>query len=195
MKQWNAEVKRPNQHPTHSMMQDAIKSGSIDFSAHLEACESCRATFEILRELGPYGLSPEPEVSESALERFSAVGLGDFKAQSGRVLHGLVSFDSWADRPALELRNSGVGDIRRVCLKAGTLLLEMIAERRRSSWAFVARVYRRGNSDSEVAIRVGQQHLLPQSEGFFHWTSSKAPRSLVVLTPAGEVIFEGLSWD
>jgi hypothetical protein len=84
--------------------------------------------------------------------------------------------------------------IRRLCLKAGKLSLEIVAERRQDCWEFVGRVYDSKKVSSEYVLRVGAKKLLPRSQGFYHWSSKGTPRTLRLLSQDLQVEFERLSW-
>jgi hypothetical protein len=94
----------------------------------------------------------------------------------------------------VELREATVGLTRRVCLEAGEVSLEIVAERRREGWDFVARIYKLQEVTSEFALRVGSRRVLPRSQGFFHWSSKRTPGSLELVSSSLHVSFEGLSW-
>jgi len=175
-------------------MIEAIKTGQIPFKAHLDKCRECREVFEALSRFPLAGRVPIARLTPGALDRYAAVPLIDRQPASAQRITGQVAFDSWANRPAAQIRDVTVGLIRRVCLQAGKLSLEIVAERRQDCWEFVARVYDRKTVSSEYVLRVGAKKLLPRSQGFYHWSSKGTPRTLKLLSQDLQVEFERLSW-
>lgn len=187
-------MKPTGTHPERKAMIKAIKEGRVPFKAHLKQCSPCREMFEALEQFPLASREPLVQPSPDALDRYSAIPLVDRRPVAARRIEGRVSFDSWADCPAAQLRDMTVGMIRRICLKAGKLSLEIVAERRQDCWEFVGRVYDRKNVSSEYVLRVGARKLLPRSQGFYHWSSKGTPRTFKLLSQDLQVEFERLSW-
>ncbi len=187
-------MKSTGRHPGRKALIGAVASGCNHFAAHLENCVECRELFEALARFPVAGRERIAQPTPGALDRFAAVPLIDRKPNSLRRITGQVVFDSWANRPSAQLRDVTVGLIRRVCLTAGKLSLEIVAERRQDSWEFVARVYDNKTVSSEYVLRVGAKKLLPRSQGFYHWSSKGTPRTLRLLSQELQVEFERLSW-
>jgi hypothetical protein len=187
-------MKPTGKHPGRKAMIAAIKTGRIAFEAHLKTCRQCREVFEVLSRFPVAGRDRIAQPTPGALDRYAAVPLIDHRSIQSRRVTGRVSFDSWANRPAAQIRDVTVGLIRRICLKAGKLSLEIVAERRQDNWEFVARVYDKKAVSSEYVLRVGAKNLLPRSQGFYHWSSKGTPRTLRLLSQDLQVDFERLSW-
>ncbi len=187
-------MSKPVKHPGRVKMLKAVKTGKVSFREHLEDCDDCRRLFRLLSQYDVSGNTELDRPSIQAVEAWAAVPL--LYGRNGRVTHvpGEVSFDSWSHRPALELRDIGVGQTRRVCLKAGTIQLEIVAGRLQEQWEFTARIYKRKVATSEFVLRAGRCKLLAKSRGFYHWSSRTAPRTIRLLSPSLEVDFEKLSW-
>ncbi|MGD8604959.1 MAG: hypothetical protein PVH24_00710 [Candidatus Zixiibacteriota bacterium] len=175
-------------------MKKAIKTGIVPFEAHLEECPACRKEFDILREFPISGQTPLRKPSAQAVDRFAAIPLLYKNTGNARHIAGAVTFDSWSQQPLAQLRDAGIGLTRRICLEAGNTRLEIMAEQKRDGWEFVARVYQAEKVSSEYILRVGRQKLLPRSQGFFHWSSKRAPRILRLASDGVEIDFEGLKW-
>jgi len=187
-------MKSTGKHPGRKAMIEAIHTGRIPFKAHLNQCRPCRELFEALSRFPVAGRASIAPPSVGTVDRFAAVPLIDHPTASIHRITGRLTFDSWADRPAAQIRDITLGMIRRVCLNAGALSLEIVAERRRDCWEFVARVYDKKRVSSEYLLRVGAKSVLPRTQGFYHWSSKGTPRILRLLSRDLQVEFERLSW-
>ena len=133
--------------------------------------------------------------SDAAVERYCSIPLLFEESSDARTVRGRTTYDSWADSPAVALRDSADGHIRRLKLKAGNVVLEIVAERRDSVWEFVARVYDRKKVNNSFVLKVGGHRFLPQTGGFFVWSSTMAPRILRLESFDAVISFEKLSWQ
>lgn len=143
------------------------------------------------KKVAPTGFA---KPSDAALERYCNIPLLFDETSDARTVKGRISFDSWADGPADALRDSADGHIRRLKLKAGNLTLEIVAERRDNMWEFVARVYDRKKVTNSHVLKVGGRRFLPQTGGFFVWSSTMAPKILRLESLDTVISFEKLSW-
>lgn len=139
--------------------------------------------------------SPLSQPSLDAVRRYEAIPLLFSAAVSAKRLTGRVVFDSWADGPAIALRDVTEGHVRRLRLKAGKLSLEILAEKHREHWEFVARVYRVRRVAHDCTVRVGGRGHLPSWGGYFHWSSKRVPTKVYVRTYDLECAFETLAWQ
>ena len=187
-------MKTRSSHPERKAMLKALRTGVVPFRAHLDECEACRSLFALLSDFPVAGMPPLANVSADSVAAAEAVPLAHSNLPARRVVSGRMTFDSWSDRPALEIRNAGAGLTRRLCLKAGRLSLEIVAERTLEGWDFVARVYSAKKAVSGYSLRIGTRNVLPRSQGFYHWSSKAAPRTLELIGTADRFRFEGLSW-
>ena len=128
-----------------------------------------------------------------ALDRLGAIPLLSQTADVVPESSGLVAFDSWAGM-APARRDITPGHIRRVQLKAGKITLEIVAERQKGEWEFVARAYQGRTVKHDYVIKVGRKRFLAQSGGFFHWTSKSVPRIVELLSHKRKLVFEELAW-
>lgn len=133
--------------------------------------------------------TPTPD----ALDRLSAIPLLSHKAEDIPETTGSVLFDSWAGM-APAMRDITPGHLRRVQLKAGKVTLEIVAERQKDEWEFVARVYQGDAVKHDYVIKVGRKKFLAKSGGFFHWTSKSVPRVVELLSYKRKLLFEELAW-
>ena len=134
------------------------------------------------------------EPSPQAVERFVSTARLRSPAVSGRPLRGTVAFDSWSRMPDVALRDVGIGWMRRLCLEAAALALEIVAVRRRNDWQYTARVYESGRSTAGWTLRAGRRKVLPRSLGFFQWNAPDQPRVFRIESNNQTVIFQGVSW-
>ncbi len=142
-------------------------------------------------------LSPENvfHPCDDALKRFEAIPLV-FDRNPGAVWSsGEIVYDSWAEGPPVGLRRAVDGHIRLLRLKAGRITLELVAERRRLDWGFVARVYHSRQVAHDFVLQVGRRRLLADSGGYYQWTTSLVPRTIRLLSHRGNLAFERLSWQ
>jgi hypothetical protein len=181
-------------HPAREAMMKAIKTGKVSFQEHLDECESCRREFELLSRYLVASNPPITRPDAGAMEGLAAIPLVYESASRRRLVKGAITFDSWSQRPVTQLRDAGVGLTRRVCLEANGVTLEIVAEREQAEWEFTARIYQKNRVSSEYVLRIGRQKLLPKSQGFYHWSSKRAPGKIRLLSSSVEVRFEGLSW-
>lgn len=181
-------------HPNRLEITEAMKSGNIPFRAHLEACEACRIQFE-LQSLLPRTIKSSIEhLSKGAIERFKSIPLLEAGSKSICSMYGRISFDSWAVAPAMELRALTPGAARRLCLKAGKITVEIVAERLQDSWEFTARVLESDDVVMHWVIMAGGNRLLPKSLGFYHWVTRQAPRTFRLISDSFRIDFEKVSW-
>ncbi|HSH00038.1 MAG TPA: hypothetical protein VLB27_08310 [candidate division Zixibacteria bacterium] len=143
--------------------------------------------------LAAMGFGSLERPSQSSIARLARVPLlfGDIKAK--RATSGQIAYDSWAGAPA-NLRAATDGHIRNVILEAGVVQLDLVGEFRASRWDFVARVYRGGDVSHDFALQAGRKKLLPDSCGFFNWTSSSVVRRLKLLSLTEALTFELAKW-
>jgi hypothetical protein len=132
-------------------------------------------------------------LSDDALARFGAVPLTSQTLDDLPSELGTLSYDSWAGH-APAMRNITTGHLRRVQLKAGKLTLEIVAERQKSGWEFVARAYQGEKVRHDLVMKIGRQKFLPKADGFFHWRSGAVPRVLELLSYKRNFLFEELAW-
>jgi hypothetical protein len=109
-------------------------------------------------------------------------------------MSGSITYDSWADKSPGQLRAIGEGFTRRLCLTAGDIRLEIVAERERLGWHFTGRVYRGAQAVSDYSLHVGRRRELPRTMAFYHWTSPTAPRKIVLKSATDQYTFEGITW-
>lgn len=134
------------------------------------------------------GLPPE------AVSRLAAIPMTARQIKPERRTAGRVHRDSWVDLPALALRDSGVGLERRLVFSAGHIRLELVAQRTRGGWEFVARVFENDTAVTEYVLRAGRQTLAPAADGYYFWRAEHAPRTIRLLSPQVQVDFEKVSW-
>lgn len=132
--------------------------------------------------------------SADALRRYEAIPLLFGASTGAKPKRGSVVFDSWAHGPAIALRDVTEGHVRRLRLKAGKVTLEILAEKRRAHWEFVARVYRSGRVAHDCVLQVGGRRFLASWGGYFHWSSKHVPSTVDIRSYDHEFAFEKLLW-
>lgn len=152
--------------------------------------------------LARYGLTPSEagwpgwleRPPSRALARCSAIPLlfDALPGAGGGIM--AIKYDSWGSSPVPGLRDLSDGHIRRVTFGSGQLILEVVAERRRNRWEFVGRSYLGDLVTYAFVLRIGRRRLMPDSRGFYAWTSGHVPRKISLLSPDQEIACEGLSW-
>ncbi len=130
-----------------------------------------------------------------AVERYCNIPLLFDEGSQTHSVRGKTIYDSWAQSPALALRDTADGFIRRLKLRAGKLVLEIVAERRDNLWEFVARVYDRKKVTNSFVLKAGGRRFLPQTGGFFVWSSRTVPVLMCLESFETCVSFEKLSWQ
>ncbi len=144
------------------------------------------------KEAAPSGFS---KPSSSAIERYCNIPLLFEESPNAHSVRGRTVYDSWADGPAMAMRDTADGHIRRLKLKAGNHVLEIVAERRDNLWEFVARVYERTRVTNSFILKAGGRRFLPQTGGFFVWSSRLVPKVLRLESFDTNISFEKLSWQ
>ncbi len=187
-------MKTKGKHPERKEMLRAIKTGKVPFRSHMDECKECRDLYTALSSFPVSGKPSMIQPSRDALASSMAVPALSRSRKPVRKVVGRLSFDSWTASPALDTREAPLGITRRICLEAGAVTLEIVAERTREGWDFVARAYRSGKVASEFALRVGRNSILPRAQGFYHWSSARAPRVINLRSPDLHVSFKGLTW-
>jgi hypothetical protein len=132
--------------------------------------------------------------SESMVQRCRAVPLLYHKPPMASSRTGRVSYDSWAHGEPISLRDVVDGQVRRMRLRAGRHVVEMVAERRGRQWEFTARVYVAGRVAHDFVLAAGRHKLLAETGGFFQWLSESVPHRIRLLSRTQSLEFETLSW-
>jgi hypothetical protein len=131
--------------------------------------------------------------SSDAINRWKTIPLF-FGGKGGKSGTGHIISDSWTTAPAVALRDIADGHIRRLELKAGKVVLEIVAERMADHWEFVARVQTKEKIENNYILKVGQIRLLPYSSGFYHWSSTWVPRTIRLISFKRRLVFEKVAW-
>lgn len=141
------------------------------------------------------GRSGYAKPAQEAIERYCNIPLLFEECADARSVRGRTVYDSWANGPAIALRDTTDGRIRRLKLKADNLTLEIVAEKQDNQWEFVARVYKGSGVTNSFVLKVGGHRFLPQTGGFFVWSSKIVPRMLRLESFETSINFEKLSWQ
>jgi hypothetical protein len=131
--------------------------------------------------------------SAQARSRWHAIPLLFEDAGSSRQISGRIGFDSWAGR-AVGLRDIDDGHVRHLQFEAGSTKIELVAERKQKGWDFVARVYVKAAVAHEFVIEAGRKRILPQSDGFYLWTSASLLRNLRLISLDRQIVIGGITW-
>ena len=187
-------MKTQEKHPSRAAMLKAVESGSVPFASHLEKCAACRVQFELMQSFAHPGGESLTTSGADAVSRLAVIPHLERRRLPERRLSGSLAQDSWAQLPAVALRDAAIGLERRIRLVAGSIALELVAERQADGWEFVARVYRNEETSSEFVLKAGARKLLSKSEGFYHWSSNRPPRTFELISPSVHVNFDKVSW-
>lgn len=171
----------------------AAQGEKFPYDEHLETCEECRTELSLIRLMTDAGDPALETPSAEAIQRFAAVSLVEEPAR-GRARQGQVTFDSWQERAVPNVRDLRSGLVRRLCLEAATLTLEIVAEWQHGVWEFVGRVYDNGQPQVGYLLCIGKKRLLPKSGGFFFWQSQTAPSRMIICSADKHAEFGELSW-
>ncbi len=183
------------EHPERDELIKAAESGSVPFKDHLEDCMDCRKLFEFFQvflRAAPGGLL---EPSEEAMARHVAIPISEGSRHAVKKLKGSIAYDSWAQVPALALRDAGKGAERRLRLEAGNLILEFSAERQGDTWDFTARAYHNEQAvSSGYILKADRREVIAGEQNCFFWSSQQPPRKLQLVSPDIAVDFGFLKW-
>ena len=175
-------------------MIDALEKNRTPSPEHLERCDSCRTEFELMHMIGAPDSPPMAIPSDDAINRYALIPLLSEGPKSREVASGAVVFDSWSERPAAELRDVPDGLVRRICLEAGDIRLELVAERHQGVWDLAARVYENAKVSLGFVLTAGRRRLLPQHLGFYTWTSKSVPRRISLQSDSRQIGFDTIQW-
>ncbi len=187
-------MKAGDKHVSREEMLRAIEGGSIPFIKHLEVCEECATLFRLVKQYSGSDLPAIIKPDKNCIKRFAAIPLYEKIRRDVKPQYGKLVFNSWAQLPAVQLRDVSPGFMRRLCFQAGQIKLEIIAERQQFDWEFTARVYDAGDVSLEWVLVAGRKRLLPGSLGFYQWTSRSKPSRIKLLNSRGQINFERVSW-
>jgi hypothetical protein len=154
---------------------------------------SATVVIELLRSISRSHWPPQ-KPSLAATLRLKTIPVLFSKDMARRIVKGVIISDSWASAPALALRDVADGHIRRLELKSNKVSLEIVAERTRQNWEYTARVYSRNAVENGYVLNAGGVRLLPLSDGFYHWSSSRVPRTIKLISFNNIVVFERVVW-
>jgi hypothetical protein len=187
-------MKPIDKHPTRQELLKAIKNGNISIERHLQECIECSTLYFLLEQYSEYDSLVISRPDDEIIKRYASIPLLSATENKVKPLFGKLVFDSWAGIPALQLRDKDQDGMRRLCMRAGRIRLEIIAERQQYNWSFTARVY----DDDEIAsgwiLSAGRDKILPDSLGFYQWNTSKKPHSLKLFNLNNKINFKKISW-
>ena len=187
-------MKKATNHPDRAALIKAAQTGEVPFASHLKVCADCQEMFELFVQYAPDDRLTDLAPSPQSVARAKAVPKLVASRKPSRGVTGRVTFDSWADVPAVQLRST-VGTLeRRMRLEAGSYTVELVAEREQKEWEFVARIYRGARVTSEFILQVGRRKLVPQSQRCYFWSAKNPPKTLQLLSPELKIEFGKLIW-
>lgn len=131
--------------------------------------------------------------SSDALARIEAIPLLFTAPMQGKLVHGAVAHDSWA-QAGIGLRDVTDGHVRRLQFTAGAIQFELVAERRARQWEFIGRIYTGETVAHDFVLIVGSRRLLPNTGGFFYWSSEKVTRRVRLVSHRETIAFEDITW-
>jgi hypothetical protein len=187
-------MKSNNKHISLEEMHEAINSGYITFNDHLNECLMCKALFHLVKQ---YSGKNTPSIIRPdlvSIKRFSAIPTLYQVNRKHKHRKGNLVFDSWASLPAYQLRDIVPDFIRRLCLQAGSIKLEIIAERQQEIWEFTARIYDDNDVSMEWILSAGRRKLYPITFGFYQWSSKNKPHRIKIFNKNYKIDFEKISW-
>ena len=175
-------------------MLKALSEGAGSLDKHLKECEACRLQTELLAAFPEARETAMERPSPDAVNRYTLVPLLFHDQAPSQQFIGDLTYDSWASQPRAALRSTGPGLIRRLCLKAGDISLEIVAERQQAEWTFTARVYAAKDVSSKWVLQVSGKRMLPGSLGFYHWNSKRTPQRIELKSIDEQIEFADLVW-
>lgn len=187
-------MKTDNGHISREEMFEAIRSGNIPFREHLNECMMCNVLFRLLKQYSGKDTRTIIKPESSSIKRFSAIPMLHQVGRKPKRQRGKLVFDSWAAVPAFQLRDISPDFIRRLCLQAGRIQLEIIAERQQEMWEFTARVYDGYEVSMEWILSAGRRKLFPVTFGFYQWASKVKPHCIKIFNKNYHIDFEKISW-
>ncbi len=176
------------------VLMEALESGSVPFKAHLKECNQCRELFDFLSKIGFPKRRPLEKPSEELITRFALIPLSVNSRKPGETVVGTVVFDSWSHLPAIHARDNAKGMERRMRLKAGQIVLELVAEHQADRWELTARVYDNRKVAAGFILKAGRRIIQAGTERCFFWSSRTPPRRIRLLSPQVLIDFGPLNW-
>lgn len=156
--------------------------------------QSIKSALAGYHKVGRSGKSNIIQPSEEATRRYNSIPLLFEESGARDSVDGRITFDSWQQGDPVSLRDVTDGHLRRVTLKAGPVSIELVAEKTRDCWEFIARVYSVDKVCHDFVIKVGRRKLLSDSGGYYHWSSKLTPGQIELLSFEQNISFERLSW-
>ncbi|MBU0983741.1 MAG: hypothetical protein KKA42_07710, partial [candidate division Zixibacteria bacterium] len=132
---------KKDKHPDRDELLKAIESQTNRFSGHLAECEECRDLYDLLSR---HGITVGPvteEPSTAAVDCWAAIARIESSRKPRRSVAGQLAYDSWTQRPVMQVRDGGSALERRVRFQAGKYTIEIVGDRGSAGWDFSARVY------------------------------------------------------
>lgn len=187
-------MKPKDKHPTRQELLKVVRKGSIAVKKHLQDCIECSTLYFLLEQYSEYDSLVISKPDHEIIKRYSSIPLLVLTRNKVKPLLGKLVFDSWAGMPALQLRDKDLDGMRRLCLQAGQIRLEIIAERQQYNWSFTARVYDIDEIASGWILSAGGKKILPNSLGFYQWSTSRKPHNLRLFNLNNKIHFKKILW-
>jgi hypothetical protein len=182
-------------HPRRIEIMKAAQSGSATLKDHLEECPDCRKLYEIFRAQSRSTRNGMERPSDNAIASLYAIPLKENVRKAVKKLKGCITYDSWTQLPALQLRDAGRGMERRLRLKADDITLELSAERQPTGWDLTARAYRRDDVvTSDYILTADGRQVTASVQECYYWSSKIPPRRIWLRSSELAIDFGHLRW-
>ena len=169
------------------------RSHSVEAKAVARKIDLASRSLGANRAANRLGSSELLTPSAQARSRWHAIPLLFEDSISSEQIAGRIRLDSWAGS-AVGLRDIDDGHVRHLQFEAGSIKVELVAERRTNGWEFVARVYTRSAVAHEFVVEAGRKRILPQADGFYLWNSKALLRNLRLISLDRQIDFGGITW-
>lgn len=181
-------------HPRPAELERYLREGTDRVARHLEGCQDCSLALSLLKSSTTIReVEDSYGNSEALVQRLISIpALASGPAR--RPLTATPVFDSWSASASGSVRSDSHGVERRMRYRSKDILIDLVVERLGDKLECFLRVSRRGLPVPRFVLALGTKKLLPADTGFFAWTDTHPPRTLVLWSPDMSVSVGNILW-
>ncbi len=184
--------KKAEKHLNRDELIEMAKKGSAGRSRHLAECRECSELVELFKEFDMAGRIPLRDAPEGWVERAITLAKGEKLGDKIKRFTAKLVFDSWAIPQPVGVRGKDIQRHRRIRYKSGKVVLDIHAECGQKGWVFTA--YISGEKKVAAILKIGKKNLLPDKQGFYHWSSGRPPGVFYLQYEDYQIEFPRLPW-
>lgn len=167
-------------HLSRENLIKAAKDRKSTISGHLASCQECRLELYLLRKYTMTNRIPLQDAPANLIRRAIAIASGPESIEKSKHIVARIIFDSWSVPQPIGVRGTQSLSDRRLRYEWGGLIFDLRAEKHENQWIFVAEAGGIKMADSPVILEIDKKKLSAGSSGLFHWTSKRAPGTILI---------------